>query len=62
MKREFKNKSIFIWVEEIWEELEIQIYGIIGAIVFFLVIYFIFQPLWMSTLFQLFPKIKFPIL
>ena len=58
MERESKNKSFLIWIEEIWEEIEVQIYGIIGALFFFGVIYFIFQPSWMSQVFDLFSKIK----
>tara|TARA_Y100001968_G_C18742344_1_gene429552 strand:- start:88 stop:276 length:189 start_codon:yes stop_codon:yes gene_type:complete len=58
MERESENKSFLIWLEEIWEEIEVQIYGIIGAILFFGVIYFIFQPPWMSSVFDLFLKIK----
>ena len=42
MERESKNKSLLIWIEEIWEEIEIQIYGIIGAIFFIYVIFLIF--------------------
>ncbi len=60
MERENKNKSARIWIEEIWEEIEIQFYGITGAILFFVVIYFIFQPLWMRAVFHLFWKIKLP--
>tara|TARA_B100000945_G_C19860782_1_gene358298 strand:+ start:269 stop:457 length:189 start_codon:yes stop_codon:yes gene_type:complete len=60
MERENKNKTLIIWVEEVWEEIEIQIYGIICAIFFFGLIYFIFQPHWMSKVFDLFPKIKLP--
>ena len=58
MERESKNKSFLIWLEDIGEEIEVQIYGIIGAIFFFGVIYFIFQPHWMSPIFDLFSKIK----
>ena len=58
MKREIKNKSFLILIEEIWEEIEVQFYGIVGAIFFFVVIYFIFQPHWMSPLFDLFLEIK----
>ena len=58
MEKESKNKSFLIWIEEILEEIEIQFYGIIGAIFFFVVIYFIFQPHWMSPLFDLFLEIK----
>ena len=58
MERESKNKSFLIWIDDICEEIEVQIYGIIGAIFFFCVIYFIFQPHWMSPIFDLFSKIK----
>ena len=58
MERDSRNKSFFIWIEEIWEEIEVQIYGIIGAIFFFVLIYFIFQPLWMRPVIDLIVKIK----
>ena len=61
MEREGKNKSFPILIEEIWEEIEVQIYGIISAIFFFCVIYFIFQPHWMSPVFDLASKIKLPL-
>ena len=61
MERDSKNKSFFIWIEEIWEEIQVQIYGIIGSIMFFGVIYFIFQPPWMNPAFHLFSKIKLPV-
>tara|TARA_B100000579_G_scaffold14339_1_gene10255 strand:- start:212 stop:400 length:189 start_codon:yes stop_codon:yes gene_type:complete len=61
MERESKNKSYLIWIEEIWEEIEVQIYGIIGSIFFFVVIYFIFRPHWMIQVFNLFSKIKQPL-
>ena len=61
MGREIKNKSLLIWIEEIWEEIEVQIYGVIGAIFFFFVIYLFFQPHWMSPVFDLFSKIKLPV-
>ena len=54
MEKEGNKKSFLIWIEEIWEEIEIQFYGIVGAILFFFVIYFIFHPLWMITVFDLF--------
>ena len=53
MERESK-KSFFIWIEEIWEEIELQLYGIIGAVFFFVVVYFVFKPLWMRFVFILF--------
>jgi len=58
MERESKNKSFLIWIEDIWEEIEVQIYGIIGAIFFFCVIYFIFHPHWMRPVIDLLSKIK----
>ncbi len=54
MKRESKNKTFFIWIEEIWEEIEVQFYGIIGAVFFFLLVYLVFKPVWMRPLFNLF--------
>jgi len=53
MERQSKNKTFLLWIEEIWEEFEVQFYGITGAIFFFVVIYFIFKPAWMRSLFDL---------
>ena len=61
MERENKNKSFLIWIDDIWEEIEVQFYGILGAILFFIVIYLVFQPIWMRPLFHLFSKSKLPI-
>ena len=61
MERESKNKFFLIWIEEIWEEIEVQIYGIIGSIFFFGVIYFIFKPHWMIVAVDLFSKNKLPL-
>ena len=61
MERESKNKSFLIWIEEIWEEIEVQIYGLVGAIFFFCFIYFIFKPHWMNPIFDLFSRIKLPV-
>ena len=58
---ESKNKSFLIWIKEIWEEIEVQIYGVIGAIFFFCVIYLIFQPHWMSSVFDLFGNFQLPV-
>ena len=58
MEKEGKNKSFFILIEEIWEEIEVQFYGIIGAMFFFIVFYLIFQPPWMRALVDLFLKSK----
>ena len=52
MSRE-NYKLFIIWLEEFWEEIEIQFYGIIGAILFFFFIYLLFQPSWMN------PSIEF---
>ena len=59
MGRETKNNSFHIWIEDIWEEIEVQIYGIIGAIIFFCVIYLTFQPTWMTPVFDLFRKLNY---
>tara|TARA_Y100001968_G_scaffold252417_1_gene237894 strand:+ start:1123 stop:1293 length:171 start_codon:yes stop_codon:yes gene_type:complete len=56
MKKESKNKSFLLLIEEIWEEIEIQFYGIIGAIFFFVVIYLIFEPPWMGNVVDFFRK------
>tara|TARA_B100000700_G_scaffold71301_1_gene79345 strand:- start:224 stop:412 length:189 start_codon:yes stop_codon:yes gene_type:complete len=61
MVKESKNKSLLILIEEIWEEIEVQFYGITGAILFFVVVYIIFQPTWMSDLFDLFSNNKLPL-
>ena len=61
MGRESKKKSFLIWIDEIWEEIEIQFYGIIGAIIFFVIVYFVFQPVWMRPVFDLFSKIRLPV-
>ena len=61
MERDSRNESFFIWIEEFWEGIEIQIYGIIGAISFFGVIYFIFHPNWMTPIYDFFSKIKVPL-
>ena len=48
------NKSTSSWLEEIWEEIEIQFFGIIGAIFFFVLLYLFFQPSWMRPLIDIF--------
>ncbi len=58
MEREKKNKSFLNWIEDIWEEMEVQFYGITGAIFFFVVVYFIFQPPWMRPLFNFLSKLS----
>tara|TARA_Y100000589_G_scaffold312865_1_gene333634 strand:+ start:310 stop:492 length:183 start_codon:yes stop_codon:yes gene_type:complete len=52
MVRESNNKSLFNWIEEILEEVEVQFYGIMGAIIFFVLFYFVFKPSWMKTVFE----------
>ena len=54
MKRESIKIKLFIWLEEIWEEIEIQFFGIVGAICFFFLVYFIYHPIWMKPLFDIF--------
>tara|TARA_B100000965_G_scaffold324428_1_gene286385 strand:- start:1421 stop:1606 length:186 start_codon:yes stop_codon:yes gene_type:complete len=54
MKRETSNESIFTWIEEIWEEIEVQFLGIIGALLIFLMIYLFFQPDWMNPIINIF--------
>ena len=58
MKRESNNKSLIIWLEDIWEEIEIQFYGIIGAISFFALLYLFYQPIWMKPLIHFFYNLK----
>tara|TARA_Y100001968_G_C19329860_1_gene703719 strand:+ start:748 stop:930 length:183 start_codon:yes stop_codon:yes gene_type:complete len=58
MVRESKNKSFLSWTEEILEEVEVQLYGISGAIIFFIVLYFIFKPGWMKTVFDVFRNVN----
>ena len=54
MKKGKNIKLLINWIEEIWEEVEIQIYGIIGAFFFFILIYLVFQPYWMKPLIEFF--------
>ena len=58
MRGENNNKSIFDWLEDIWEEIEIQFYGIIGSIFFFVLVYLLFKPSWMRPLIEFFYDIK----
>ena len=57
MRRDI-NKSFLSWFEEIWEEIEIQFYGIIGALAFFTLLYLFFHPIWMSPLFDFLTNIN----
>ena len=59
MVREGKNKSFLNWIEEILEEVEVQFYGITGAIIFFIAFYFIFKPSWMKTVFEVFLNVTY---
>ena len=62
MKKDEKNKLFDTWLEDFWEELEIQFYGIIGAIFFFILVYLIFQPPWMKSVLDfIFLKSKLPL-
>ena len=56
MKRE-SNKSLINWVEDIWDEIQIQFYGIIGAILLFVLVYLLFHPPWMRPLLDYLYKI-----
>ena len=53
-----KNKNLIIWLEEILEEIEIQFYGIVGAIFCFILIHIVFHPRWMKPLFDFFFHFK----
>ncbi len=54
MKKEIKNKSLIICFEELSEEIYVQFYGIIGAILFFLFLYLFSEPSWMRPLVEFF--------
>ena len=56
MVKESKDKTFLNWLEDVREEMEIQFYGIVGAIFFFIVFYFIFKPSWMKNVLELFLK------
>tara|TARA_Y100001968_G_scaffold324596_1_gene364261 strand:- start:28 stop:228 length:201 start_codon:yes stop_codon:yes gene_type:complete len=62
MKKEGNNKNLIIWLEEIWEEIEIQFFGIAGAICFFILYYIIYHPPWMRPLIDIFLRIKLSLL
>tara|TARA_B100000214_G_C23954888_1_gene622300 strand:+ start:524 stop:691 length:168 start_codon:yes stop_codon:yes gene_type:complete len=49
MIRKNDNKLLREWIEEIWEEIEVQFYGVTGAILFFFLIYILFHPSWMKN-------------
>jgi len=54
MNRKTNNKAFIEWIEDIWEEIEIQFLGIIGSIFFFFLVYLFFQPPWMKPLINFF--------
>ena len=56
MKSKNKFQSIITWIVEIWEEVEVQIYGITVAISFFALIYLFFHPAWMRPLIEVFSQ------
>ena len=58
MKRKKYNKSLITLIEDIWEEIEIQFYGITFAIIFFVLVYFSFHPHWMKPLINYFIILK----
>ena len=49
MQRENGTKIFVTWLEETWEEIEVQFYGIIGAMIFFILVYLFFKPNWMKS-------------
>ena len=50
MKRESNNQSFIAWLEDIWEEIEIQFYGITRDLKVFVLLYLFFHPRWMRPL------------
>ena len=44
MVKEINDTSFITWLEDIWEEIKIQFYGIIGAIFFLVLVDVFFQP------------------
>ena len=50
MKKESNNQSFLSFLEDIWEEIEIQFYGITGALLVFVLLYLFFHPPWMRPL------------
>ena len=56
MKKESNFKLFINFLEEFWEEIKIQFYGIGGSIFFFVIVYFFFQPPWMKPLIDFFHK------
>jgi len=60
MQKESKIKLLNNWLEEIWEEIEIQFFGIIGALLFFILIYLFFHPTCMKPVIDFFHNIKIP--
>ncbi len=58
MKRGNNKKSFITWINEIFEEIEIQFYGIIGAVIFFVLLNLLFQPPWMKPLIEFLYNIK----
>ena len=58
MKRENSFKSTINWIQDIWEEIEIQFYGITVAIMFFIFLYIFFHPIWMEPLIELIKNTK----
>ena len=58
MKKEKNTRNFIKLLEEIWEEVEIQFFGIIGAITFFIIFYLFFRPSWMRPLINFLENIK----
>ena len=58
MSRENIRKIFITWLEEAWEEIEIQLYGIVSAFLFFLLLYLFFKPSWMIPFIDYVKNIK----
>ncbi len=56
MKKEINFKLFITWLEELWEGIEIQFYGIASSIFFFVIVYLFFHPPWMKPLIDFFHK------
>ena len=58
MCKEIFKKSFITFLEDIWEEIEIQFFGITGALLFFTFVYFFFHPPWMRSLIEFFVNLN----
>ena len=58
MSKESNSKTFITWLEEIWEEVEIQFFGIIGSLFFFFIVYEFFHPSWMTPAIDFLKDVK----